>query len=159
MHLLVDAIGLPANFEITEGQRHDLAPAPELIERCKPRCLRSSGDHQSMFGFQKLDVYRCAIEFVGLAVPLSETVPKGFAALGDQLRRASASIPLNIAEGSGKFDKDARRFYAIARGSALECAAIIDMLKALALIHPEPYDRLQALLDRIVAMLTKLIRD
>ena len=112
-----------------------------------------------MFGFQKLDVDRCAIEFGGFAVPLSETVPKGFAALVDQLRRASASIPLNIAEGSGKLDKDARRFYAIARGSALECAAIVDVLKALSLIQPEAYDRLQALLDRIVAMLTKLIRD
>jgi four helix bundle protein len=112
-----------------------------------------------MFGFQKLDVYRCAIEFVSLAVPLSEATPKGFAALGDQLRRASTSIPLNVAEGSGKFDKDARRFYAIARGSALECAAIVDVLSALALIQPELRDRLQTLLDRIVAMLTKLIRD
>ena len=102
-----------------------------------------------MFGFQKLDVYRCAIEFVSLAVPLSETVPKGFAALGDQLRRASASIPL----------KDARRFYAIARGSALECAAIVDVLKALALIQAAHYDKLQVLLDRIVAMLTKLVRE
>lgn len=112
-----------------------------------------------MFGFQKLDVYRCAIEFVSVAVPLSETVPKGFAALGDQLRRASTSIPLNVAEGSGKFDKDARRFYAIARGSALECAAIVDVFKALSLIQPESYDTTQALLDRVVAMLTRLIRD
>jgi four helix bundle protein len=111
-----------------------------------------------VFGFQKLDVYVCAIEFLGLAAPLSENVPKGYASLGDQLRRASASVPLNVAEGSGKFDKDARRFYAIARGSALECAAIVDVFKTLGLIQAETYDKAQVLLDRIVAMLTKLIR-
>jgi|SRR6476619_4235742 len=112
-----------------------------------------------MFGFQKLDVYRCAIEFLSLAAPLSESVPKGYAALGDQLRRASSSIPLNLAEGTGKFDKDARRFYAIARGSALECAAIVDVFKTLGILHNDAYDKSQVLLDRIVAMLTKMIRE
>jgi len=112
-----------------------------------------------MFGFQKLDVYRCAIEFLGLASPLSEHVPKGYAALGDQLRRASTSIPLNLAEGTGKFDKDARRFYAIARGSALECAAIIDTFQVLSFINTDNYNKAQTLLDRIVAMLTVMIRD
>ena len=112
-----------------------------------------------MFGFQKLDVYRCAIELLSVVTPLSEKAPKGYAALGDQLRRASTSIPLNIAEGSGKFDKDARRFYAIARGSALECAAIVDVFKALGFLQPNVHDKLDTLLDRIVAMLTKMIRE
>lgn len=112
-----------------------------------------------MFGFQKLDVYRCAIDFLSLAIPLSESVPKGYASLGDQLRRASASIPLNIAEGTGKFDKDARRFYSIARGSALESAAIMDVLKTLGFVGEDRYDEAQVLLDRIVAMLTRMIRE
>lgn len=111
-----------------------------------------------MFGFQKLDVYKCAIEFLGHAAKLSEQTPKGYASLADQLRRASLSIPLNIAEGSGKFDKDAKRFYAIARGSALECAAIIDAFAVLQIVAPEALTKLQQLLDRIVAMLTVLIR-
>ena len=89
----------------------------------------------------------------------SRCVPKGYAALGDQLRRASTSIPLNLAEGTGKFDKDARRFYAIARGSALECAAIIDTFKVLGFLNGVAYDQAQTLLDRIVAMLTVMIRD
>jgi four helix bundle protein len=56
--------------------------------------------------------------------------------LADQLRRASLSIPLNIAEGSGKTTgPDQRRFYAIARGCALECAAIIDACGALGLLE------------------------
>ena len=37
--MVVDALGLPMDFEITEGQRHDTQPAPTLIERCRPRCL------------------------------------------------------------------------------------------------------------------------
>ena len=71
-----------------------------------------------------------SVEFLTLAAPPSEKIPKGYSGLGDQLRRAATSISLNIAEGSGKFNKDARRFYAIARGSALECAAIYDALFA-----------------------------
>ena len=39
VHMVVDALGLPVDFEITEGQRHDSQPASALIERCQPRCL------------------------------------------------------------------------------------------------------------------------
>ncbi|WP_437833949.1 IS5 family transposase [Sorangium sp. So ce1153] len=39
IHLIVDALGSPLEFAITEGQRHDTVPAPELIARCAPRCL------------------------------------------------------------------------------------------------------------------------
>lgn len=112
-----------------------------------------------MFGFQKLDVYRCATEFLAWSAPLAEQAPRGYASLADQLRRAALSIPLNIAEGSGKFDKDTRRFYAIARGSALECAAILDAFESLAFAAGERLTKGRELLDRIVAMLTVMLRD
>ena len=85
-------------------------------------------------------------------------MPRGYAALGDQLRRAALSISLNIAEGSGQFTRDAKRFDAIARGSALECAAIIDAVKMLGCETQESMTEMHKLLDRIVAMLTKMIR-
>ncbi len=110
-----------------------------------------------MFGCQKLDVYRCAVTFLGVAAALAERVPRGHSALADQLRRAALSVPLSIAEGSGKGtkeDREARRFYAIARGSALECAAIVDALAALRFV---PGDE-DELLERIVSMLTRLAR-
>jgi four helix bundle protein len=110
------------------------------------------------FGFQKLDVYQCAIEFLRLAGPLAERIPKGYGPLADQLKRACVSIPLNIAEGSGKFDKDARRFYAIARGSAMECASVIDSLEALGIEPREAMAPARDLLHRIVSMLTVMLR-
>src|SRR5437588_546551 len=77
-----------------------------------------------MLSFQKLDVYRCAIEFLALSTGLAQNLPKGHAGLAEQLRRAALSIPLNIGEAAGRTSEaDAARHYAIARGSAMECAA------------------------------------
>jgi four helix bundle protein len=109
-----------------------------------------------MFGFQRLDVYRCSIQFLGHASGLAERVPRGHAALADQLRRAALSVPLNIAEGTGKGDRDAARFYTIARGSALECAAILDVFEALDLVVAADIQQPRELLERVVSMLTKL---
>ncbi len=59
-----------------------------------------------MFGFQKLDVYRCAVTFLGVASALAERVPRRHSELADQPRRAALSVPLNIAEDSGKGTMD-----------------------------------------------------
>jgi hypothetical protein len=71
--------------------------------------------------------------------------------------RASQSIPLNIAEGNGKTtDADRRRYFEIARGSALECAAIQDVLVVgNVLLEAESQSR-KAELDRMAAMLSRL---
>jgi four helix bundle protein len=109
-----------------------------------------------VFGFQRLDVYQCAVQFLALAAALAQRAPRGYSSLSDQLRRAALSVPLNIAEGSGKADRDAARFYAIARGSALECAAILDALEALGGVDPGELHASRELLERVVSMLTKL---
>ena len=85
---------------------------------------------KARFDHEKLDVYQEAIRFVAWAGGLLETLPKSLAAY-DQLDRASTSIALNIAEGNGKYTAPDRcRFFDIARGSALECAACLDVLVA-----------------------------
>ena len=112
-----------------------------------------------MLSFQKLDVYRCAIEFLARALDLSARLPKGYAPIADQLRRAALSGPLNIAEAAGRTsERDAARHYGIARGSAMECAAIVAAMASLSIMSVEEHRAAVELLARIVAMLTRLCR-
>jgi len=106
-----------------------------------------------MFHFQTLDVYKCAVAFLPLAYSMARV---GDAELSSQLRRAALSVSLNIAEGTGRFGKDERRFLVTARGSALECAASLDALAALGMADSRIAEG-HALLLRIVSMLTKMI--
>lgn len=108
------------------------------------------------FGHEKLDAYRAVIEYVGWAYRFCESL-KGHRNAKDQLLRASQAIPLNIAEGNGKaIAGDRRRYFEIARGSALECGAVQDVLHVCGALSAEENANRKALLDRIVAMLTKL---
>ena len=117
------------------------------------------GMERQPLDFETLDVYRCAIEFLAFAVRIGSHMPRGHADLRDQLRRASTSIPLNIAEGSGKTSAAERsHHHAIARGSALECAAILDVLVLLGAASAASADAGKGLLSRIVSMLTKMCR-
>jgi hypothetical protein len=64
---------------------------------------------------------------------------------------------LNIAEDNGKATEgDRRRYFEIARGSALECGAVRDVLQVCGALSPEQNAQAKMLLDRIVTMLTKL---
>jgi four helix bundle protein len=109
--------------------------------------------------FERLDVYRAASDFLALAVRITSRMPRGYSDLRDQLRRASTSIPLNIAEASGKTGvADRANFHAIARGSALECAAILDVLRLLGGVAQDDLDDGKRLLSRVVAMLTRMCR-
>src|SRR5206468_6026216 len=107
--------------------------------------------HQS--DHEKLNVYYEALDFVGHATELLERIPKR-SAIFDQLDRASTAIPLNIAEGTGKFTPPDRcRYYDTARGSALECAACLDVLVVKKVfVSDETKDAKDSLL-KIVSML------
>ena len=105
---------------------------------------------------ERLDVYRVALE---LQVTAAAVTHRCDAVLRDQLRRASLSVPLNIAEGAGQRSKaQKRRFYGIARGSATECAAVFDVLRLRRLAPASDCCHARALVVRVVQMLTKLDR-
>ncbi len=109
-----------------------------------------------IFGHEQLDVYRTANAYVRWAYGLCEQL-KAHRNAKDQLLRASQSIPLNIAEGNGKATEgERRRYFEIARGSALECAATQDVLEACGDLSPSENADGKRLLDRVVAMLTRL---
>jgi len=113
---------------------------------------------KKLFDHEKLWVYKESIDFVAWATDILKDIPKSLAAW-DQLDRASTSIPLNIAEGTGKFTPaDKTRFYDTARGSALERAACLDVLVSKKVLDAERIISGKELLASIVAMLFGLIK-
>lgn len=68
------------------------------------------------FDHEKLKVYQASVQFVAWVTELLKTLPKSLAVY-NQLDRASTSVPLNIAEGNGKFTpKDRCKFFDICVG-------------------------------------------
>ena len=112
---------------------------------------------EHLFDHNRLDVYRLSIEYVANAFDSSRSLEGLHRQARDQWLRAAQSIPLNIAEGNGKRSlKDRARFLDIARGSALECAAIQDVLVVSGGMSRETDHELKSKLARIVAMLTRM---
>lgn len=110
------------------------------------------------FEHERLDVYKAAIAFLALVDEVLEHLPKGRGHLADQLERAATSILLNVAEGAGEFaGNEKARIYRIARRSATECAAILDVCRTRKLVADDRLDVGRDLLIRIVAMLTRMI--
>ena len=114
---------------------------------------------QWTFDHERLDVYRLSIDYVAF----SYRIAKGLTGINrparDQWLRAAQSIPLNVAEGNGKQSlKDKNRYFEIARGSALECAAILDVLRVSDVIGDDSNRRGKSDLKRIVSMPTRLIQ-
>lgn len=110
-----------------------------------------------MFGHERLDVYKISLQYIKWVYGIGERLTGTHRHAKDQLLRASQSIPLNIAEGNGKSsEKDRSRFFEIARGSALECAAIQDILEIGGVLNKEENQNAKTQLLRIVSMLTKL---
>ena len=113
---------------------------------------------KTYFDHEKLDVYQESIAFCGRVGDLLTEIT-GKAAAKDQLDRASTSLPLNIAEGNGKFSAANRaRFLEIARGSALECAACFDLLAVRKLISQERIIPAKEQLVQIVNMLMGMLK-
>ena len=112
-----------------------------------------------MLDYEKLDVYRCAIEHLAFVFESIPKLPRGWSALVDQWRRAATSVPLNIAEAVGKTsDAERSNRYAIARGEAMECGAIIDVVRLIGVVPATELDRAKKLVVRIVGMLSRMCR-
>ena len=117
-----------------------------------------SADQKYWFDHEKLAVYQEAIAFVAWLGERLEALPR-LGDVKDQLDRASISVVLNIAEGNGKYlPKDKCRYFDIARGSALECAAGVDVLVVKRKLLIEEVGPAKQRLQRIVRMLMGLIK-
>jgi len=95
---------------------------------------------------EKLEVYKASLEFITWTIQVLDRLPAN-ASARNQLDRASTSVPLNIAEGNGKFTSPDRcRFFDNARGSALESAACLDVMVAKRFVDTEEIETGKAML-------------
>ncbi len=119
----------------------------------------TNGPKSGRFEFQKWSVYQRALLFVKASFRLCDRFPKqSVTGLRDQFRRASQSIPLNIAEGCSRYSsKDKANFWRVAKGSVFECVAILDLVRTMELVE-EGIDDLEIELEHLGKMLSGLIR-
>jgi four helix bundle protein len=110
------------------------------------------------FSHEKLIVYQEALKFIEFTNKIfMDKLPKLSVYL--QLDKASTSIPLNIAEGTGRFtNRDKSHYYDIARGSALECSACLDVILKKKMISEELANEGKKILIEIVSMLIGLTK-
>jgi four helix bundle protein len=113
-----------------------------------------------MFDFENLVVYKkakalnAAVNKSVLKIDTLDGVTK------NQLRRASLSVVLNIAEGASRFSKpDRKNFCVIARGSVFECVAVFDILRDNGQISVEEFNNLYTLAEEMSKMLFAMIRN
>lgn len=102
---------------------------------------------------ETFEVYRVSL---GACRGCASILPSLSAVLRDQLLRASSSVVLNVAEGFGSCSRGVkRRHYEIARGSATECIAVLDLAAALGIAGVAHETRV--LFTRVAMMLAKLV--
>jgi four helix bundle protein len=112
-----------------------------------------------MFDFQNLDVYKKAKSFhVACKNLLLKNSFDRY--VNDQLGRASFSVPLNIAEGSGKFSKpDRKNYFTSARASVYECVAVLDILRDEDMISDDEFKRMLNQADELSRILYAMIKN
>ncbi len=111
------------------------------------------------FPHNRLDAYCVALELVAAADRVAAAIPRGRRELADQLKRASTSTALLIAEGANRRTAgDKRQRFAIARGECGECAAAAEVATTLRLVSKDLAHDVVVLASRVAAMLTRLIQ-
>jgi four helix bundle protein len=120
--------------------------------------VRTRRRGMAAFAHRRLRVYAAAVEASRIVYGATRHVPQRCVAVSDQLLRACTSIVLNLAEGVAEYSPGEKaRFYRMARRSAAEASAALDLLVAFGAIDHEPAQRGTESLEAIAAMLTRMI--
>lgn len=108
---------------------------------------------------EKLEAWRLAIDFVVDVYKMTDAFPKEEKfGLTSQLRRATVSVPANIAEGAARqSEKEFIHFLSIAQGSASELDTELIIAHRLGYLDEESYTALRTSLDRIGRLITGLV--
>ena len=109
----------------------------------------------SRFDHHRLDAFSVARQALLLGDAIVRRIPRGYASLADQLRRALLARFLGIADASSRSGSDRLARFRCARGEASEAAAALEVVQLLRLAPSQEVDDVLALLDRLCAMLTR----
>jgi four helix bundle protein len=112
-----------------------------------------------VFDFEKLEVYQIvkSQNLKVLALISQSTLIDLY--IKDQWKRASLSILLNLAEGTGRMSvQDKKHYYTMARGSVFECAALLDLLHGMTIIEDDNYRDIYAGYEQCSKMLLAMYR-
>jgi four helix bundle protein len=110
------------------------------------------------FMFEKLEVYRKALDFADQVLQATDGFSQGYSFLSNQLNRAAVSVSTNLAEGNGRFTKANRKnFFVVARGSAQECVPLIELAPRRGLIEDDTAGELRRSIEEIAKMTSGLI--
>jgi len=113
------------------------------------------------FGFEDLEVWRKSIDFANQVISVTEDVssPRKHYRLLEQSESSATSIPMNIAEGKGRFSKkEFTQFLYIARGSLYETMTLLIIFRMRNWINSETFELLEAQAKEIVNMLMGLVK-
>lgn len=134
----------------------NLTPEDATAEPATPVAPDANANAAPLLDHERLDAFQVALEFAAMVPALTKTARP---ALRDQLERASSSIALTLAEGNARRTRrDRLHFFSMAQGSAMECAAAIDVLRVTGRVSPADATRAKHKLTRIVQMLVGLRR-
>ena len=132
----------------------NLTPKDATAEPTTPVALDANAT--PLLDHERLDCFQVALQFAAMVPALTKTARP---ALRDQLERAASSIALTLAEGCARRTRrDRHHFFAIAQGSAMECAAALDILRVTGCLSPADATRAKHKLTRIVQMLVGMRR-
>jgi len=122
--------------------------------------VKKEQEDNFQFDFEKLEVYKLALEFLSKLFKIYKSLPKDLRySLGNNLIRAGASISNNLAEGSGKKSKKHKsNYYNISLDSTRECISMNNVLLKEKLIEKEIYTQIRLEGRRITGMITGLIK-
>lgn len=110
------------------------------------------------FMFENLHVYQKSVDFADRIASYTESFPRGYYFLVDQLNRAAMSIATNLAEGNGRFTKpDRKHFFTIARGSVQECVPLLEVARRRGYIPTESHGQMKDQLEEMAKMIAGLI--
>src|SRR6185312_5955806 len=108
------------------------------------------------FAHHRLDAFHVARSALVSGDALVRKLPRGYAVLGDQLRRALLGAYLNLTEAAARDGHDRRQRFRCARAECNEAAAAVEATVALGLASEIEGNDILRDLDRLAAMLTRL---